>query len=174
MCNLPYESRTCDLSVSFLRVQECTFTHWCWYESKSVTQKHPRLWNVPSSISCVFFKTQTSWWFQPIWKILVNLDHFPKVGMKINHFWNHHLETDCTFNWKLFPSIHRSTSVQMVMAVPFCPILPVPGSRWRCADRLNVPTLNTRTWSCYPPKKMHENFIYIYTIGSDMDPNCGK
>ncbi len=23
--------------------------------------------------------TKTSWWFQPIWKILVKLDHFPKV-----------------------------------------------------------------------------------------------
>ena len=23
-------------------------------------------------------KKYTSWWFQPIWKILVNLDHFPK------------------------------------------------------------------------------------------------
>ena len=23
-----------------------------------------------------------SWWFQPIWKILVNLDHFPKQGWK--------------------------------------------------------------------------------------------
>ena len=32
----------------------------------------------------------TSWWFQPIWKILVKLDHFPSRG-KIKHIWNHHL-----------------------------------------------------------------------------------
>ncbi len=25
--------------------------------------------------------TKTSWWFQPIWKILVKLDHLPKKGV---------------------------------------------------------------------------------------------
>ena len=31
----------------------------------------------------------SSWWFQPIWKISVKLDHFPKIGVKIKIFWNH-------------------------------------------------------------------------------------
>ena len=25
------------------------------------------------------------WWFQPTWNILVKVDHFPQVGVKINH-----------------------------------------------------------------------------------------
>ncbi len=33
----------------------------------------------------------TSWWLQPIWKILVKLDHFLKIGVKIKNDWNHHL-----------------------------------------------------------------------------------
>ena len=39
----------------------------------------------------IFTKTITSWWFQPIWKILVKLDHLPQVGVKIKNIWNHHL-----------------------------------------------------------------------------------
>ena len=35
---------------------------------------------------------KSSWWFQPIWKILVKLDHFPRKGVKIKNIWNHHLE----------------------------------------------------------------------------------
>ena len=35
--------------------------------------------------------TFSSWWFQPIPKMLVKLDHFPQVGVKIKHIWNHHL-----------------------------------------------------------------------------------
>ena len=31
----------------------------------------------------------TSWWFPPIWKILVKLDHFSQVG-EIKNIWNHH------------------------------------------------------------------------------------
>ena len=32
------------------------------------------------------FPTISSWWFQPIWKILVKLDHFPKQGWKYKIF----------------------------------------------------------------------------------------
>ena len=28
----------------------------------------------------------SSWWFQPLWKILVKLDHVPKLGMKIKKY----------------------------------------------------------------------------------------
>ena len=33
---------------------------------------------------------RSSWWFQPIWKILVKLVHFPKKGWTIKNIWNHH------------------------------------------------------------------------------------
>ena len=33
-----------------------------------------------------------SWWFQPIWKILVKLEIFPQVGVNIKNIWNHHLD----------------------------------------------------------------------------------
>ena len=35
-----------------------------------------------------------SWWFQPIWKILVKLGHLPQVGVKIKNIWNHHLGSE--------------------------------------------------------------------------------
>ena len=36
-------------------------------------------------------KKNPSWWFQPIWNILVKVDHLPKYRGKINNIWNHHL-----------------------------------------------------------------------------------
>ena len=35
-----------------------------------------------------------SWWFQPLWKKLVKLDHFPQVGVQIKNLWNHHPGSD--------------------------------------------------------------------------------
>ena len=35
-------------------------------------------------------KRLSSWWFQPIWKILVKMGIFPIIGVKIKHIWNHH------------------------------------------------------------------------------------
>ena len=32
----------------------------------------------------------SSWWFQPIWKVVAKLDHFPKWGEN-KHVWNHQL-----------------------------------------------------------------------------------
>ena len=36
----------------------------------------------------------TGWWFQPIWKILVKMDHFPRYCRDENNkfIWNHNLE----------------------------------------------------------------------------------
>ena len=37
----------------------------------------------------------TGWWFQPNWKILVKMiqnRNLPRIGVKIKHGWNHHLE----------------------------------------------------------------------------------
>ena len=32
----------------------------------------------------------SSWWFQPIWKILVKIGIFPNQGWKLKNIWNHH------------------------------------------------------------------------------------
>ena len=32
----------------------------------------------------------TSWWFQPLWKILVKIRNLPQIGLKIWNIWNHH------------------------------------------------------------------------------------
>ncbi len=37
------------------------------------------------------FSSSTKWWFQPIWKILVKLDHFPRDRGENQKYWNHHL-----------------------------------------------------------------------------------
>ena len=37
----------------------------------------------------ISYLTYPSWWFQPIWKILVKMDIFPKIGVKINNIWKH-------------------------------------------------------------------------------------
>ena len=43
-------------------------------------------------------KNITSWWFQPIWKILVKMGSSPpRIGMKIKNLWNHHLDQ---IRWK--------------------------------------------------------------------------
>ena len=36
----------------------------------------------------------TSWWFQPLWKILVKFASFPQVGVKIKNIWNHQLDNE--------------------------------------------------------------------------------
>ena len=42
----------------------------------------------------------TSWWFQPIWKI-VKMGIVPQIGMNIKIcFKNHHLEMGSTFSWR--------------------------------------------------------------------------
>ena len=35
-----------------------------------------------------------SWWFQPIWKILVKMGNLPQIRVKTKNIWNHHLEGD--------------------------------------------------------------------------------
>ena len=46
---------------------------------------------------------KTSWWLnQPIWTILVKLDHFPKdQGENKQNIWNHHLENFPVFSSRL-------------------------------------------------------------------------
>ena len=35
-----------------------------------------------SKVKRIHFCKNTSWWFQPFWKILVKMDHFPRLGWK--------------------------------------------------------------------------------------------
>ena len=56
---------------------------WCFQQMQHGT------WEVKGAIY-VHPNQTTSWWFQPIWKILVQLDHFPRYGVKIKNIWNHH------------------------------------------------------------------------------------
>ena len=38
----------------------------------------------------IHYEYHSRWWFQPVWKILVKLNHFSKLGVKIKNLWNHH------------------------------------------------------------------------------------
>ena len=63
------------------------FAHYCWWK-----KSYPIIYKVlhilggagilPSTVFCAIFHIPTNnifcWWFQPIWKILVKLDHFPR------------------------------------------------------------------------------------------------
>ncbi len=56
--------------------------------------------------TCSCFNVHLRRWFQPIWKILVKLDHFPNFQVKTvknkkQNAWNHHLV--------IHPSIHPSS-----------------------------------------------------------------
>ena len=59
-------ARTHDIEVAHFALHACSAT---WY------QCHPRRW---LSKRCEVKKFYTSWWFQPIWKILLKLDHLPR------------------------------------------------------------------------------------------------
>ncbi len=44
------------------------------------------------------------WWFEPIWKIWVKLEIFPKVRGEKDSIWNHHL--DRIWSWRLTYSLN--------------------------------------------------------------------
>ncbi len=48
--------------------------------------------NHPESSYFVNQPTKTSWWFQPLWKILVKMGIFPNFRAEKQNIWNHHLE----------------------------------------------------------------------------------
>ena len=56
----------------------------------------------------------SSWWFQPIWKILVKLDHFPKVGMKIINVQNHRLVLPSTKILQVCQRLLHENSIDFV------------------------------------------------------------
>ena len=62
--------------------------------------------NQPQGI--FWWKFTTSWWFQPIGKILVKLDHFPRD--RVENVWNHHLDKMFEFPPPPVPApLERST-----------------------------------------------------------------
>ena len=73
-----------DLSLRFL--------WFSWLQSFEAESCPPAMGNTTSSNPKVLRNIQVnspwwSWWFQPIWKILIKLDHL----LKIKHLWHHHL-----------------------------------------------------------------------------------
>ena len=65
------------------------------------------------------WRTFSSWWFQPLWKILVKMGFFPKWRVKITNIWSHHplvdqqqslSETNC---WKSAPTVDSSARSAM-------------------------------------------------------------
>ena len=57
----------------------------CKKKDKRMPKKYPKAWHKLKHILGETAKTHplvSSWWFQPIWKIFVNLEYFPKIGIK--------------------------------------------------------------------------------------------
>ncbi len=63
-----------DLSRSFFRATVSLHHLWSLVISTQWIGPSPQFWGVKITI---IFETTTSWWFQPIWKILVKLDQPP-------------------------------------------------------------------------------------------------
>ncbi len=59
-----------------------------------------------------------SWWFQPISNILVKLDHFSGIGVKIKNAWNHDIRKFQWFEDENFPygwAIFKGYASQIVL-----------------------------------------------------------
>ena len=65
--------------------------------------RSPKFVAIATSVTISARWTYPSWWFQPTWKILVKLDHFPR---KMKNIWNHHLVSNMNlvyFCWLQIP-----------------------------------------------------------------------
>ena len=53
---------------------------------------------------------KTSWWFQPIWRIISQNGSFPQIGVNIKNTWSHHLEnfSEENFGWKILHVLNLS------------------------------------------------------------------
>lgn len=63
-------------------------------DTEALTNREFSLWKTHD----IFRNTITTWWFQPVWKIIVKWHHFPKLGVKNKNIWNH-LEIKITFSF---------------------------------------------------------------------------
>ena len=75
----------------------------------------------------------TSWCFQPSWKILVNLDAFLILGVKIKNLWNHHPVFSPTTN-QVIVFLKRKNRGDK--------------KRYREQKRLCLTPNETESWSC--------------------------
>ena len=57
----------------------------------------------------------SSWWFQPIWKIFLKLDHFPRDRGENKNIWNHHLAIYCRFHILLFEGFSEIQGLLMLI-----------------------------------------------------------
>ena len=86
------------------RKKPCSKPSMCFFCLEPSLFREANLPNIWDNLFKVFFVQNFSgWWFQPIWKILVKLDHFPGRGENKN-IWNHHL----VFNKRMKrPLVHQ-------------------------------------------------------------------
>ena len=61
-------------------------------QKKKVISWHPKKTGRSENKTESVQQKNPTWWFQPIWKILVKMGSFPQVRVQIKHIWNHHLE----------------------------------------------------------------------------------
>ncbi len=71
---------------------------WLKFSGDISRQKNPHMFLKTPAPSPKDENVQSSWWFQPIWKILVKLDHFPRDrGENRKYLSRHHLDN----SWSL-------------------------------------------------------------------------
>ena len=98
-------------------------------------------WRKRKTIS--FSDPITGWWFQPNWKTLVKLDHFPSRGENIFKKWNHQLESIKTISTKITVDSHvnqfKSSPVSRYIFQTTLKCLPIPNDFcWRWNPRIAI------------------------------------
>ena len=76
-----------------------------------------------------------SWWFQPLWKIWVKLDHFPNEGWKWKMFQNHQLATFSRIR-QFFPKRQKGPAETRALEVVKCGSKRSENSKVRLPRRL--------------------------------------
>ena len=80
----------CDSSMAWRRPTSSSDATWAKRPGDAIQERHR-----PQSAKSIHNHHQpsTSWWFQPLLKILISqIGSFPQVGVKIKNIWNHQLD----------------------------------------------------------------------------------
>ena len=92
-------------------------------------------------------KSSSSWWFQPLWKILVKLDHFPKIGWKkkMKPPTSHSSTGTYDNNWNKEPVPEKNgCSILTLLPISLMPSLfsrpKWPSISWTFADKITIRT----------------------------------
>ncbi len=93
-------------------------------------------------------KTLPSWWFQPVWKVLVKIGSFP--------IWNHHLVTNNIVAWYEPDYINRSYVLSKYSSLHIC---------WRGTHHWNS------TWKLKIPRKFQESDTWILLVSYEKHLN---